>query len=58
MPTGEGAARARVVLMAKKLKHCSLSILVSNLFLDIQRPFYHLLGIFIIKNPKIAFFVK
>jgi len=31
---------------------CTLSMLVSNLFVDKQRPFYPLLGILNIKNPE------
>ena len=41
MVKGPNVAKARGVLMMKKLKKkCTLSILVSNLFLDRQRPFY------------------
>ena len=42
MPKGASAARARGVLIVKKLNKCTLSILVSIFRLDIQTPIYWL----------------
>jgi len=41
-PNGASAARARKILMVKKLKTCTLSMLVCYLELDKQCPFYML----------------
>jgi len=50
--------RTHSVLILKKLKKCTQSILLSNLFLDRQCPFYLLHDILITKNLKLAVLVK
>jgi len=54
MPKGANAARARAVLIVKKLNKSTLNILVSNLFFDRQHPVWYL----IIKIPKLSVFIK
>ena len=39
-------------------KKCTLTILVSDLFLDRQRPFYIVLDFLLIRNKKLAAFSK
>ena len=54
IPKGANAARARAVLIVKKLNNSTLNILVSNLFFDRQHPVWYL----IIKIPKLSVFIK
>jgi len=44
--------------IVKKLKKILLNLLVPNRFRDRQLPFHLLLGILLIKNPKLAVFMK